>query len=144
MQHQQIQTHQQPKPSTPTCLIIEDSEYDQRMMKRVLDRSQINMRIQVASTLHSARKALEYQDVSLILLDNNLPDGFGANFAMELAKDERLANIPVIMVSDWPSPFMWEKAANAGVLHVVNKSEFGARYVHSALKTSKRRALDRG
>jgi len=117
-----------------TCLIVEDSEFDQQMMSRIVSRSHRDMQIEVANTLHSARKALGRGRVSLILLDNNLPDGLGANFALELASDQRFAGIPIIMVSDWPSPFMWEKAASADVLYVVNKAQFGARYVREALK----------
>ncbi|UWR22271.1 response regulator [Sulfitobacter sp. S190] len=122
-----------------TCLIIEDSQFDQQMMTRVMTRNYGHIRVEVASTLESARTALKRGGVSLILLDNNLPDGIGANFALELASDPALGRIPVIMVSDFPTPFMWEKAASAGVLYVVNKSEFGARYVAEALGSGGRR-----
>lgn len=120
-------------PKNATCLIVEDSQFDQEMMARVVARSGGKLQVQVAATLQSAREALEKGEVSLILLDNNLPDGIGANFAMELASDPKHAATPVIMVSDWPSPFMWEKAASAGVLYVVNKAEFGVQYVEQAL-----------
>ena len=122
-----------------TCLIIEDSQFDQEMMTRVIGRSQGTMRVEVAATLNSARKALAGGEIALILLDNNLPDGIGANFALELAANPKHASIPVIMVSDWPTPFMWEKAASAGVLYVVNKSEFGVRYVEQALRNGVRK-----
>ncbi len=120
--------------SGSTCLIVEDSAFDQQMMARVVGRAGPKMNVKVAATLQSARSALAAGKISLILLDNNLPDGIGAEFAIELAADPQLANIPVIMVSDWPTPFMWEKAASAGVLYVVNKAEFGVRYVDQALR----------
>lgn len=120
-------------PLARACLIIEDSEFDQRRIARIMRYSFRDIRLEVVSTLASARTLLARDRVSLILLDNNLPDGNGANFAMELAGDPALGQIPVIMVSDWPSPFMWEKAQAAGVLFVVPKAEFGARYVHAAL-----------
>tara|TARA_R110002049_G_scaffold185803_2_gene354095 strand:- start:735 stop:1157 length:423 start_codon:yes stop_codon:yes gene_type:complete len=121
------------------CLIIEDSEFDQLMMSRVIGRLRGRMRVKVASSLQAAREALAQGEVSLILLDNNLPDGIGANFAMELASDPNHSRTPVIMVSDWPTPFMWEKAAAAGVLYVVNKAEFGIQYVEHALKCRMRK-----
>tara|TARA_R110000850_G_scaffold34322_5_gene92868 strand:+ start:72 stop:494 length:423 start_codon:yes stop_codon:yes gene_type:complete len=121
------------------CLIIEDSEFDQLMMSRVIGRLRGRMRVKVASSLQAAREALAQGRVSLILLDNNLPDGIGANFAMELASDPNHSSTPVIMVSDWPTPFMWEKAAAAGVLYVVNKAEFGIQYVEHALKCRMRK-----
>lgn len=122
-----------------TCLIIEDSQFDQRMMTRVVGRSKGKMQVQVAATLQSAREALASGQVSLILLDNDMPDGLGAEFAIELASNPKLSSIPVIMFSDWPTPFMWEKAASAGVLYVVNKAEFGVRYVDQAMRTGTRK-----
>ncbi|MEP1767061.1 MAG: response regulator [Sulfitobacter sp.] len=121
-----------------TCLIVEDSRFDQQMMTRVVSRSRKNMRVEVADTLHSARRVLANGPISLILLDNHLPDGIGANFALELASDPKHAATPVIMVSDWPTPFMWEKAASAGVHYVVNKGEFDVHYVEYALRKHKK------
>ena len=126
-----------PKGRTPTCLIVEDSSFDIEKMQRVLARAQCGLDVTVATTIASARKALEEHTAALILLDNNLPDGLGTNFALELAEDARLAHIPVIMVSDWPSPFMWEKAASAGVRYVLSKREFDARYIHATLRASR-------
>ena len=117
-----------------TCLIVEDREFDRERLRRVLTRSYGGMRVEFAPSIEAARRALSAGDKALILLDNNLPDGLGANFALELACDNRHAQTPVIMLSDWPSPVMWEKAASAGVLYVVNKSEFDARYLTAALR----------
>ncbi len=120
-----------------TCLIVEDSAFDQEKMTRVVRKTRTTMRVQVASTLRMARRMLERGEPALILLDNNLPDGLGADFALELAKNPKLACVPVIMVSDWPSPFMWEKAASAGVAYVVSKTEFDTRYIHAVLQKGK-------
>ena len=125
--------------SKPSCLIVEDSEFDSEKLSRIINRTLNDAQVSVATTLDRARKALSKGGTDLILLDNNLPDGLGANFVQELAKDPKLAQIPVIMVSDWPSPFMWQKAASAGVFYVVNKSEFDARYIHATLKMAQER-----
>ena len=87
----------------------------------------------IEKAVRLAREAVEGSTPDVILLDNNLPDGQGANFALELSEDPRFAHIPVVMVSDWPTPFMYHKAEMAGVRHVVSKADFGARYIHSAL-----------
>ena len=123
----------------PTCLIIEDSKFDQLRLTRMINKSVADMQIYVATTLREARLLLAENRISMILLDNNLPDGLGADFAIELADLKIFSHIPVVMVSDWPSPFMWEKAATAGVLHVVNKSEFGLDYLMDALRHAKTR-----
>jgi PleD family two-component response regulator len=130
-----------PNPPTQSCLIVEDSDFDSERMRRVLDRSPYAFDVRVATTLASARKSLRDRGAALILLDNSLPDGLGADFALELARDDRMAHIPVILISDWPSPFMWEKAASAGVRYVISKREFATRYVHAAMRPlQKRRA----
>ncbi|MFK7834610.1 MAG: response regulator [Sulfitobacter sp.] len=115
------------------CLIVEDSAFDAEKMTRVIEKTPGKIKIETAATLRAARAALAKGETELILLDNNLPDGLGANFALELAKDPAMANIPIIMVSDWPSPFRWEKAASAGVAYVLSKTDFDARYVHAVL-----------
>jgi CheY-like chemotaxis protein len=122
-----------------TCLIVEDSEFDSAKMSRIITKTLGGVKVTVAPTLGQARERLMQGDTNLILLDNNLPDGLGANFVQELARDPQLSQIPVIMVSDWPSPFMWQKAASAGVFYVVNKAEFDARYVHATLKMAQER-----
>ena len=116
-----------------SCLIIEDSTFDQERMRRILDRSFAGVRVDAVATLERARTYLETRRPDLILLDNNLPDGKGANFALEISANPALAAIPVIIVSDWPSPFMFDKAQTAGVQHIVSKGDFGARYIHAAL-----------
>lgn len=120
-------------PTPPICLIVEDSEFDSERLTRIIKNTKLKMRIEVASTLARARRTLERSKAALILLDNNLPDGLGADFAIELSRNAGTADIPVIMVSDWPSPFMWEKAASAGVRYVLGKMDFDARYVHASL-----------
>ena len=119
------------------CLIVEDSKFDQLKMQRMISRSLTGMQVYVATTLKEARQTLAKHPVSVILLDNHLPDGFGADFAVELSALGAFSHITVVMVSDWPSPFMWEKAATAGVLHVVNKSEFGQHYLMDAFNHAK-------
>ena len=128
----QANTRSRSKPSG-TCLIIEDSEFDRERLTRIIGKSHHDLQVEVAATLRSARVALSRQQITLILLDNNLPDGLGANFVLELAEDPMLAQIPIIMVSDWPSPFMWEKAHSAGVAYVLSKTEFDGRYIHAVM-----------
>ncbi|MEW9919954.1 response regulator [Marimonas sp. MJW-29] len=124
------------------CLIVEDSAFDREKLSRVMRKTRQGLKIEQVSTLRAARRALERAGTALILLDNNLPDGLGADFAQELASDPDLCKIPVIMVSDWPSPFMWEKAASAGVAYVLSKTEFDGRYVRAALEGKRARQLN--
>ncbi|MCV3270185.1 response regulator [Roseobacter sinensis] len=123
---------------TQTCLIVEDSKFDQERIRRIMDKSFKNVFVAVAATIEEAREHMARYQTSIILLDNNLPDGTGANFALELSENPEFSKIPIVMVSDWPTPFMFDKAQSAGVIHVVNKSDFGARYIHAALNHNAR------
>jgi|TARA_R110002126_G_scaffold9774_1_gene43687 response regulator of citrate/malate metabolism len=127
----------------PACLIIEDSTFDQIKMTRMINKNISGTQIYVATTLREARQTLAKYPISVILLDNHLPDGLGADFAVELAELKIFSHIAVVMVSDWPTPFMWAKAATAGVLHVVNKSEFGQQYVLDAFKHAQKKTKPR-
>ena len=122
-----------------TCLVVEDSAFDQEKFRRIMARSFGKMKVVMAATLAEARDRVSQMRTDLILLDNSLPDGTGANFAVELSEDPTHADIPVIMVSDFPTPFMYQKAEIAGVRHVVDKSDFGARFIHDALKSRRKK-----
>ncbi len=120
------------------CLIVEDTLFDQKQMMRVANMGSHNLEYHPVITLAEARDALSKQKFSIILLDNNLPDGKGADFALELANHPVWSRIPVIMISDWPSPFMLPKAQAAGVTFIVGKSEFMPNLVDHALSRSRR------
>lgn len=105
------------------CLLIEDSEFDQRRIRRVLEELGI-VYLDIVSTMAAARGYVLRNRIDLILLDNGLPDGFGVDFALELKERPALASIPVVIVSDWPTPFMFDKALVARVRQVLRKDEF--------------------
>jgi PleD family two-component response regulator len=131
-------------PRPDTCLIVEDSEFDSEKLTRILTQARCPMPIEVAATLKRARAALARGHIQMILLDNNLPDGLGADFAIELSRDANLSGIPVILISDWPSPFMWGKAASAGVSYVLKKTEFDAGFVIAAMQQRRQKRTNIG
>jgi CheY-like chemotaxis protein len=73
----------------PRILLVEDEELNRTLVKAVLSRAQIaavrDAEVLDASSIASARKQLGNEDVDLILLDMNLPDGNGLILASELA-----------------------------------------------------------
>lgn len=72
-----------------TILLVEDEELNRTLVKAVLTRAPITaVRDAVvldAATLAAARRHLADEEVDLILLDMNLPDGNGLTLARELA-----------------------------------------------------------
>ena len=70
-------------------LLVEDEELNRTLVKAVLARAEItavrDAEVVDAGSLASARSKLATEDVDLILLDMNLPDGNGLTLARELA-----------------------------------------------------------
>ncbi|GAA2622640.1 response regulator [Paractinoplanes durhamensis] len=72
-----------------TILLVEDEELNRTLVKAVLSRAGVEAvraaSVLDATSLSAARDRLRTDDVDLILLDMNLPDGNGLNLARELA-----------------------------------------------------------
>jgi two-component system KDP operon response regulator KdpE len=70
-------------------LLVEDEELNRTLVKAVLARADIaavrEAEVLDATSLAAARERLHDQDVDLVLLDMNLPDGNGLVLARELA-----------------------------------------------------------
>ena len=72
-------------------LLVEDEDLNRTLVKAVLARASIDAvrdaEVVDAGSLAAARKQLADEDVDLVLLDMNLPDGNGLTLARELATD---------------------------------------------------------
>ena len=72
-----------------TILLVEDEELNRTLVKAVLARAAIaavrDAEVLDATSLAAARRQLAEEDVDLVLLDMNLPDGNGLTLARELA-----------------------------------------------------------
>ena len=72
-----------------TILLVEDEELNRALVKAVLSRADVAAvraaAVLDAPSLATARQRLSSEDVDLVLLDMNLPDGNGLNLARELA-----------------------------------------------------------
>jgi two-component system, OmpR family, KDP operon response regulator KdpE len=70
-------------------LLVEDEELNRTLVKAVLSRAEVaavrEAAVVDAFSLASAREKLGSEDVDLVLLDMNLPDGNGLSLARELA-----------------------------------------------------------
>jgi two-component system KDP operon response regulator KdpE len=73
-----------------TILLVEDEDLNRALVKAVLARADVpavrEAAVVDAFTLASARQKLGTEDIDLILLDMNLPDGNGLTLAHELAE----------------------------------------------------------
>lgn len=109
----------------PRILVVEDDRVDRQTIWRALRKIDRELDIQFAVTIEDARRRLATTSFRGIVLDNTLPDGFGADLAVELSAHETLSRLPVFILSGWPSPFMETKAEEANVCEVLTKDSFG-------------------
>jgi CheY-like chemotaxis protein len=76
---------------THRILLVEDEDLNRTLVKAVLARAQIqavrDAEVLDAGSLAVARQRLRDEDVDLVLLDMNLPDGNGLTLARELADE---------------------------------------------------------
>ncbi|HEY7271320.1 MAG TPA: response regulator [Actinoplanes sp.] len=74
-------------------LLVEDEDLNRTLVKAVLARAQIqavrDAEVLDAGSLAAARQRLHDEQVDLVLLDMNLPDGNGLTLARELAAEGR-------------------------------------------------------
>ncbi|KUP91944.1 response regulator [Tritonibacter horizontis] len=118
------------------CLVVEDEEADRLMFKRVFRQFNRAGSVEFATSLANARNSLAVRKYDIIVLDNSLEDGKGADFILELSKNEELSPIPVVIVSDWPSPFMYAKAKSGNVLDVLTKDQFDVETLRRVMKAA--------
>jgi two-component system KDP operon response regulator KdpE len=74
-----------------TILLVEDEELNRTLVKAVLSRAGVaavrEAAVIDAFSLASAREKLGTEEIDLILLDMNLPDGNGLSLARDLARN---------------------------------------------------------
>ncbi|PIL12427.1 hypothetical protein P775_28395 [Puniceibacterium antarcticum] len=115
-------------------MIVDDSETDRMMMERVLGKQQMRLDLLFAQTLGEARNLMREDGIKFIFLDNTLPDGCGADFLMEMQEYRKRNRASVVLVSDWPSPFMYAKAEAQNVRAIWNKCDFTISAVRRVLR----------
>jgi len=124
------------------CLLIEESDFDRRRLAHLLANG-AKVGLTIVRTLAEARVALDRARFDLILLDNLLPDGLGVEFSKEVRQNRKWGFIPIILFSDYTTPFMFDKAMEAKVNIVLDKDEFQPQHVMDALHFARVMATSR-
>lgn len=78
-------------------LVVEDQAATADLILEVLKAE--GYEAQTVDTLAKARARLKKQPPELLLLDRNLPDGDGVDLLAEIRDDEKLGNLPVIILT---------------------------------------------
>lgn len=83
--------------SEKTLLVIEDIEENSQMLKRRLEKASYN--VEVAEDGQEGFLLLSRRDISLILLDLDMPVMNGFTFLEKIKADKNYSHIPVVITS---------------------------------------------
>ncbi len=103
-------------------LVVEDDANDARLTTRFLSRWRQPLEVHVATTLDGA---LEYLNtapqVSLVLLDHQMPGGSGLDLLQTLRKNGAMSMVPVVVLTGNSDGRVVERAREAGANSCVLK-----------------------
>lgn len=98
-------------------LIVDDEIDICYFLTRNLNRK--NFSASYVNNLKDAEKALDKQHPSILLLDNDLPDGRGIDFAQQIKKD--YPDLKIVMITAHDTPADRLQAINKGVDYFIPK-----------------------
>jgi PAS domain S-box-containing protein len=107
-------------------LLIEDQPDDCELIEHLLSRAFTRqIKLLACQNLHDARIALtEHAAFDLILLDLNLPDGFGLHILKQVRK--MASGTPVVILTGYIVPELVTRALEYGALDVIDKTDLNA------------------
>jgi DNA-binding LytR/AlgR family response regulator len=107
------------------CLIVDDSRVDRSKLRKIAKKSCHDHKVVTARSMQEAMEHVRQQHVAIMFLENDLPDGHGADMAQALEANDKYENFPVVLFKDNPTPFMFAKAESTqNVCCIWDKSDF--------------------
>jgi two-component system, OmpR family, phosphate regulon response regulator PhoB len=103
-----------------TILIVEDDAFMGSLLERKFQ--QQNLKIKRVINVDDARKIIESEPISIILLDIILPGTDGITFLKELKLNPQMKNIPVIISSNLGSQEEIERGMSEGAVDYIVKA----------------------
>ncbi len=87
--------HQRGGQDTPVVFVVEDDPVTLPLLCEIA--SEAGWEARGFSRLEGLREAMDDEAPSLVILDDNLPDGRGGDLARDLRQDPALAEVPVVV-----------------------------------------------
>lgn len=95
-----------------SVLIVDDNELNLRLVKAILVRD--GYRVESASSAADARRVLATFKPQLILMDVQLPDANGVEFARELKSEPDAGDLVIVALTAYSAPGDADRAKAAG------------------------------
>ncbi len=124
-----------PVDDRPLALVVDDSITVRRVMEKFLERN--GLRVMTAKDGLDAIRVLQDAKPNIILLDIEMPNMDGYEFATHVRNDERVSDVPIIMITSRVGDKHRARAIEIGVNDYLGKP-----YQDSQLLESIRRLLD--
>lgn len=90
------------KQPTLRCLVVEDEEFDRIAISLALKKTGLNLECIEAQNLEDAAGHMANREFDIVFLDHHLPDGLGADFAIELKLDASKKDLRIFMITSAP------------------------------------------
>jgi len=113
-------------------LLVEDEEIMINLLKKKL--TQEGFEILVARNGSEGLKLMKDIRPDIVLLDIEMPHVGGLEVMEEMAKDQGLSNIPVLVISNSGQPIELDKAKELGAKDFLIKTEFHPKEVVEKIK----------
>ena len=81
-----------------TCLIVDDDKFSRTFIKTALHQIGIK-NVKEAENYNEAIGMLNIPNINIILLDQQMPEKSGLDFAQELKNKDETKDIPIIMIT---------------------------------------------
>ena len=114
-----LSTQERSKNEEPTVLVVDDSITIRKVTTRFLERN--NYKVVTAKDGVDALQKLQKITPHLILLDIEMPRMDGYELAMQIRKDRRLVNVPIIMITSRTGDKHRNRAKEVGVERYLGK-----------------------
>ena len=140
--HEQIPEAQATPKARLTCLLMEDDEFDQEVIRRIAGKSRHAIELETVASIREAREMVSNGRADIVLADYRMPDGDGIEFANELARLAADGAPSVIVVTGESSNAAMIRAIRAGVADFLPKEQLTPELfdaaIDNALRASRR------
>lgn len=106
--------------ATPVILLVEDDKTFSLIIKDQVEKYVEGVKIIAVDNLGDAHKTFRESPVSLILLDLNLPDGYGPRSVAEIRSFVR--HTPIVVITGMAPDITVEEALKLGANDVLQKT----------------------
>ena len=109
--------------SSQNILIVEDDAPDMAFVRKKITDLWPNCKITSVESVRDAYDACNNKKFDMILLDLNLPDGFGPRTVEDIRRIEK--TIPIIVITGIITPQTIDEALKLGATEVISKASIG-------------------